>query len=399
MNRKTRKFVGSLKALSPVISVLLMITIAVVASLVVYAWVSGYINFTTAKAGNSLVIQSIANCTSVSQAENGNLTLYIQNNGEGLLYLTSNSFYVDSIPREVVSINGIYLPSIPFKIEQGQTVSAVVNFPVTSAANSHDIKVVSSEGTFYELLNVQANHNAPAPTITPVPTKEPEQITRGVISIAFDDGCDNVFRNGLPVMEQHGVHATFYVISDAVGQTLEGTSYMTANQLLTLQNNGHEIGSHSKSHAWFPGLSDSQMREEFSLSKQTLQSYGLTINNFAYPYGGANSHTNDVALEYYRSARTAYEGPYNMQIGAANTVLTGYGGEQNAWLHDQVAATASSNSWTIIFFHNVVPEYSGSDADDYSISVQDFNSLIEYALSQGIQFMTVNDALNLQSPS
>jgi flagellin-like protein len=38
--RKIRK---NVKAISPIISVLLMIAIAVVASLVVYAWVMGYI--------------------------------------------------------------------------------------------------------------------------------------------------------------------------------------------------------------------------------------------------------------------------------------------------------------------------------------------------------------------
>ena len=40
--RNTTKFKRSIKAISPVIATLLMIAIAVVASLVVYAWVSGY---------------------------------------------------------------------------------------------------------------------------------------------------------------------------------------------------------------------------------------------------------------------------------------------------------------------------------------------------------------------
>jgi peptidoglycan/xylan/chitin deacetylase (PgdA/CDA1 family)/archaellum component FlaG (FlaF/FlaG flagellin family) len=373
-----------------------MITIAVVASLVVYAWVFGYINFTTAKTGNSLVIQSVANCTGGSTAQNGNLTIYVQNTGEGLLYLTSNSFYVDSTPREIVSLNGAPDPSIPFKLEQGKTVSVVLNYPITSSANSHDIKVVSSEGTFYESLNVHVNYNAPASTVQ---TEEPEPITHGVISIAFDDGYQSVYQNGLPVLEQHGVHSTIYMVSDAVGNVFEGYPCMTANQLLTLQNEGHEIGSHGKSHVYFPGLTDSKIREELSVSKQALESYGLTVNNFAYPYGDANSATNNIALEYYRSARTAYEGhgSFNMKIGSSNCVLTGYPGENDAYIYDQVDSTASSNSWTIVFFHSVVTEYS-NPIDPYSISVEDFNAFIDYSLSKGIQFMTVNEALNLQSP-
>ncbi len=42
-----RKFRRNTRAISPVIATLLMIAIAVVASLVTYAWVMGYMNFTT----------------------------------------------------------------------------------------------------------------------------------------------------------------------------------------------------------------------------------------------------------------------------------------------------------------------------------------------------------------
>ncbi len=49
-----------MRAISPVIATLLMIAIAVVASLVTYAWVMGYMNFTTEKTGKAIQIQSIA---------------------------------------------------------------------------------------------------------------------------------------------------------------------------------------------------------------------------------------------------------------------------------------------------------------------------------------------------
>ena len=62
--RNTTKFKRSIKAISPVIATLLMIAIAVVASLVVYAWVTGYMGNTTSKAGKAIQIQSFA----ISQA-------------------------------------------------------------------------------------------------------------------------------------------------------------------------------------------------------------------------------------------------------------------------------------------------------------------------------------------
>lgn len=53
--RKITKLRRSVRAISPIISTLLLIAIAVVASLVAYAWVMGYIGFSTSKAGNALV--------------------------------------------------------------------------------------------------------------------------------------------------------------------------------------------------------------------------------------------------------------------------------------------------------------------------------------------------------
>ena len=52
--RKITKFKRSIRAISPVVATLLMIAIAVIAALVVYAWVTGYMGNTTYKAGNAI---------------------------------------------------------------------------------------------------------------------------------------------------------------------------------------------------------------------------------------------------------------------------------------------------------------------------------------------------------
>ena len=77
--KKFRKFRRNVKAISPVISVLLMIAVAVVASLVVYAWVMGYIGFQTSKTGEAVQIQSIT-FSGISPNEKV-ATVYLQNVG------------------------------------------------------------------------------------------------------------------------------------------------------------------------------------------------------------------------------------------------------------------------------------------------------------------------------
>jgi hypothetical protein len=67
----------------------MMIAIAIAGALVTYAWVMGYIGFTTEKTGKALMIQSIAN-------QDTDLMVYVQNVGEGTLeFDPASSLYVN----------------------------------------------------------------------------------------------------------------------------------------------------------------------------------------------------------------------------------------------------------------------------------------------------------------
>ena len=92
----------------------------------------------------------------------------------------------------------------------------------------------------------------------------------GVISIAFDDGIQNLYDYAFPLMQARGIKATFYVITDKISDFSNNTSYMSIAELQTLQDYGCEIASHSKTHPPFTQISDSQIREECSVSKQVI---------------------------------------------------------------------------------------------------------------------------------
>ena len=138
--RKITKLRHSIKAISPIISVLLLIAIAVVASLVVYAWVMGYIGGGTTKAGYAINIQSLSSAT-------GSLTIYVQNTGIGAVQLNPTSaVYVNNTLETITSVtptgdlaNGL------ITIPQGQTVALVVPWALSGPVT---IKVVTTSGTF-----------------------------------------------------------------------------------------------------------------------------------------------------------------------------------------------------------------------------------------------------------
>ena len=143
--KKIRKYRRNIKAISPVIATLLMIAIAVVASLVVYAWVMGYMNFTTAKTGNAIQIQS------VSYNPTGEVfTIYVENVGNAPVQFPTNNAANIFINGAVASTITGNLATLP----QGSTVTlsgALTSLATTPGVQSVTIKVTTTDGTFSQV--------------------------------------------------------------------------------------------------------------------------------------------------------------------------------------------------------------------------------------------------------
>jgi flagellin-like protein len=140
-----KSFKKNVKAVSPVLSVLMMIAVAVAASLVTYAWVMGYLGFTTAKVGKAIQIQSIAksyNSTSLKD----DLVIYVQNVGQGSVKLID--IYVDGIKESPA----IQYPVNPTSLGEGETATCRIYgyFSRAGVDNLVKIRAVTEDGTFTE---------------------------------------------------------------------------------------------------------------------------------------------------------------------------------------------------------------------------------------------------------
>ena len=132
--RKIRK---NIKAISPVISVLLMIAVAVVASLVVYAWVMGYVGFQTSKTGQAVQIQS------VNMAGDSLSTVYLQNVGTDTV--TVNSFIFVNGQQYATSPSPAPLPA-------GSTSTITLTAPLTlTSGQMYTFKVTTTGGTYSQI--------------------------------------------------------------------------------------------------------------------------------------------------------------------------------------------------------------------------------------------------------
>ncbi|OYV26086.1 MAG: hypothetical protein B7W98_03375, partial [Parcubacteria group bacterium 20-58-5] len=129
---------------------------------------------------------------------------------------------------------------------------------------------------------------------TPLPAKP--------VIISFDDGWGDQFNYAFPILEKYQYTATFFVFTNPIGKG----GFMTWDDLRTLVKAGMTIGSHSRSHPYLTKITDpAVLWNEIDGSKKLLeQNLGITVNEFAYPFGQYNATTTALVRQAgYRSAR------------------------------------------------------------------------------------------------
>jgi peptidoglycan/xylan/chitin deacetylase (PgdA/CDA1 family) len=114
------------------------------------------------------------------------------------------------------------------------------------------------------------------------------------VMITFDDGYRDVLRYAAPVLEELGMPATSFVITDRVSDG--DPSFLTWAELRRLEADGVAIGSHTVHHVALTDLSDGSARWELRRSASTLARHlGHPVQWFSYPMGRADGHVAELA--------------------------------------------------------------------------------------------------------
>lgn len=138
------------------------------------------------------------------------------------------------------------------------------------------------------------------------------------VALTFDDGYRDNLERADKLLAQYGAKATLYLVADRHDRDwssakkahhdsgeLKAEPKLTDDQVRELLSSGRwELAAHTVTHAHLPSLPHSDRQQEIADGKKILEeSFGVTIDSFAYPFG----HYDPIDVEIVRAAgfRTA----------------------------------------------------------------------------------------------
>ncbi len=102
------------------------------------------------------------------------------------------------------------------------------------------------------------------------------------ILITFDDGWAGQWE-AASLLDAYGMHGVFFIMPNKIE--------LTHDQVRDLLRRGHEIGSHSVTHADLTDIPDEDLRTEIVSSKAMIEEItGEDVDYLAYPYGKFDEH-------------------------------------------------------------------------------------------------------------
>ena len=114
------------------------------------------------------------------------------------------------------------------------------------------------------------------------------------ITIAFDDGYESVYTNAFPIMEEYGLKGIVFPITGYIGKRnnwdvtfgINKAMHLNIDQILSLSDNGWEIGSHGHLHKSFKWLKIDEIKEDVKISKGFIEDItGKEAISFCLPFG------------------------------------------------------------------------------------------------------------------
>lgn len=169
------------------------------------------------------------------------------------------------------------------------------------------------------------------------------------ITYSFDDNTSNQIPVAIPLFDNYGYKVTFFTVTQSMNPNWNG--------LKNVANNGHEVASHTVTHADLSNSNVSTQDTELKNSQNTIQSQipNKKCVSFAYP----NCNVGDIATlqKYYIAARTCSgqivsNSPTDFY--RLSSIICGNTGVNSANdMNTRINSAKSSSGWCHFLMHGI----------------------------------------------
>ncbi len=218
------------------------------------------------------------------------------------------------------------------------------------------------------------------------------KFSEGMVSFTFDDGYENIFTAGIPILDEAGIKSTQAIITKKFTDPL----YMTKAQVQELAENGHEISSHTRTHPNLTTLTKAKATTEIVGSKSDLAALGITANSFMYPLGAYNDSIQAIVKNAgYAGARISDEG-YNNSTSRSYQILS-----QNvnndvsietikSWIDTAIA----NKTWVVLMFHQQA-KLPNTPENLYSNDPEILQQIVDYVQLKDVKTVTFGQGVSM----
>jgi peptidoglycan/xylan/chitin deacetylase (PgdA/CDA1 family) len=126
-----------------------------------------------------------------------------------------------------------------------------------------------------------------------------------MVSFTFDDVPKSAVTTGTRILDEYDARGTFYIAGGLVGQWSGNWTELSADDIVRLHHDGHEIACHTFSHLRTTDLDAATMAAEIDRNRRYLTALDASIKleNFAYPFGLASVSHKGQLRKIFRSSR------------------------------------------------------------------------------------------------
>ena len=139
--------------------------------------------------------------------------------------------------------------------------------------------------------------------------------TVDAVALTFDDAFANFATEAAPLLRDHGLPATLFVVSGRVGcdnawhgQREAGIPVLPLlgwDDLANLRHAGFKLGAHTRTHPNLRTLDERELLEEVCVAADEMERrLGDRPRGFAYPYGAVDARVAEVTARCYNWACT-----------------------------------------------------------------------------------------------